>query len=94
MNRLARLPVSALHTANFPNPVSHAPPGAGGLLELLGYVAWGFTLLCVAAFIVAAGKMAVSHHRGEPVGQGLLMVLIAAVVGSSAGPILTAVTRG
>lgn len=46
-----------------PTPVQ--PPGTQGLTTLLGWVAWGVTLLCVLGVLLVAAKMAVSHRRGE-----------------------------
>ncbi len=94
MNHLTHPRLSLLEAAFFPNPVGKQPPGVAGLVLLVSYAAWAFTLVCIVALIAAAGKMAIAHHRGEPIGQGLIMVLVAAVIGSSAGPILTAVTGG
>lgn len=59
--------------------------------NLLGFVAWSVTGLCVAGVMMVGGKMAISHQRGEG-GQhvsslgwlGLACVLIgsaAAIVG-------------
>lgn len=94
MNHLTNARLSLLEGATFPNPNAQQPPGVQGLVTLVNYASWAFTLVCVVALILSAGKMAISHHRGEPVGQGIVMVLIAAVIGTSAGTILTAVTRG
>lgn len=80
-----------LRIAGFPDPNPQQPPGTQGLLNLVSYVSWGFSLVCVVALIVAAGRLAMSHHRGEPAGMGIVVVMVAAVIGSSAGPILNAV---
>jgi hypothetical protein len=70
-----------------------APPGSGQLTTLVSYVAWGVTALCVVGVLIAAGKMAVAHHRG---GGGehaaaLGWVLVAAVLAGSASALVAAV---
>lgn len=94
MNPLAHVRLSLMEAAGFPNPNAQQPPGVQGLVTLVNYAAWAFTLVCVVAIIIAAGKLAIAHQRGEQPGTGIVMVLIAAVIGTSAGPILNAVTGG
>lgn len=94
MNHLASAGLSLLEGAAFPNPNAQQPPGVQGLVTLVNYASWAFSLVCVVALIVSAGSMALSHRRGEPVGHNIVMVLVAAVIGTSAGTILTAVTNG
>lgn len=95
MNPLAHARLSLMEAAgNFPSPNAQQPPGVAGLLTLVNYAAWAFTLICVVALIIAAGKLAMAHQRGEQPGTGIVMVLVAAVIGTSAGPILNAVTGG
>jgi hypothetical protein len=71
-----------------------APPGSGQLTTLVSYVAWGVTALCVVGVLIAAGKMAVSHHRGSGGGEhaaALGWVLVAAVLAGSASALIAAV---
>ncbi|MFJ3825993.1 hypothetical protein [Streptomyces nodosus] len=41
------------------------PPGAGKLKTILRWVAWIVLALCVAGILIVAGRMAVSHQRGQ-----------------------------
>ena len=61
---------------------------------MVSYVAWGVTALCVVGVLIAAGKMAVSHHRGSGGGEhaaALGWVLVAAVLAGSASALIAAV---
>jgi hypothetical protein len=71
------------------------PPGAGQLTTLVGYVAWGVFAVCVVGVLIAAGQMAISHHRGGGGGEHaarLGWVLVAAVVAGSASALVAAVS--
>jgi len=71
-------------------PGSVQPPGTEGLLTVLGWFAWVVTLACIGGIFLVAGKMAVSHRRGEgseAVGQ-LGWVMGACVLIAAAGPIV------
>jgi hypothetical protein len=59
-----------------------APPGGDKFMKIFGWVAWGVTGLCVVGILIVAGKMAVSHRRGEggEHATGLAWVLGAAVL--------------
>lgn len=73
-------------------PGSVQPPGTEGLLTVLGWLAWVVTLAAIGGVFLVAGKMAVSHRRGEgseAVGQ-LGWVLGAAVLIGAAGPVVNA----
>jgi hypothetical protein len=49
-----------------PNPgTGEAPPGAGGLLTVLKWVAWIVFALAVVGVLIAAGTMMIIHRRGE-----------------------------
>ncbi len=93
MNHLAHAGLSLMGAAGFPNPTSQQPPGVAGLVQLLGWTLWGFSLLCVGGIIVAAGKIIVAHHQGRTAGGGVVMVLVAAIIGMSAAPILNVVAH-
>jgi len=78
--------------AQIKTPTSVQPPGTEGLLTALGWVAWVVTLACIGGVFLVAGKMAVSHRRGEgteAVGQ-LGWVLGAVVLIGAAGPVVNA----
>lgn len=70
-----------------------APPGSAGLITLLGWVAWGVFACCVGGLLITAGRMALSHRRGEgvEVSGGVVSVLIATVIAGSASAIVGAV---
>lgn len=73
-------------------PTPGQPPGTGGLLTALGWVAWVVTLACIGGIFLVAGKMAFAHRRGEgseAVGQ-LGWVLGACVLIAAAGPVVNA----
>ncbi len=72
--------------AEIPAPSAVQPPGTEGLTTVLSWVAWGVTFLCVVGVFLVAGKMGVSHRRGEgseAVGQ-LGWVMGACILGASA----------
>ncbi|MFD7502279.1 hypothetical protein [Streptomyces sp. NPDC059850] len=65
-----------------------APPGADDLLQVLRWVAWSVTALCVAGIFGVASRMAIDHSRGggREHARGLGFVLGACVlVGSASG---------
>ncbi len=93
MNHLTHAGLSLMGAAGFPNPVSQQPPGVAGLVQLLGWTLWGFSLLCVGGLVVAAGKLIVTHHQGRTASGGVVMVLVASIVGTSAAPILNAIAH-
>jgi hypothetical protein len=77
-----------------PNPgFGTAPPGSGGILTILGWVAWGVTAACVGGILFVAIKMAVSIRRGEfsEHAMGLGAVLFACILGGSAFGIVATV---
>jgi hypothetical protein len=55
------------------------PPNTDGITTILGWVAWVVCAMCVVGILVVAGKMAVSHNRGE---GGQHMTGIAYVLGA------------
>ena len=68
------------------------PPGTQNLQTILNYAGWTVTTLCAAGFLAVAGTMALQHRRGEGgehVGK-LGLVMAAAVLGTAAGPIISA----
>ncbi len=72
--------------ADIPAPSAVQPPGTEGLTTVLSWVAWGVTFLCVVGVFLVAGKMGISHRRGEgseAVGQ-LGWVMGACILGASA----------
>lgn len=77
---------AAVRLAQIPQPTGIQPPGTEGLSTILGWVAWGVTFVCVVGVFLVAGKMAISHRRGEggeSVGQ-LGWVMGACILGASA----------
>ncbi|MFI2373178.1 hypothetical protein [Streptomyces sp. NPDC018833] len=70
------------------------PPGAGKLKTVVQWVAWVVLALCVTGVLVVAGRMAVSHQRGQggEHATGLAYVLGACVlVGIASGLVGTLV---
>ncbi len=55
-------------------------------------VAWAATVVCVLAVVVAAGMVTVRRPcaGGGPRGGGVMLVLVGAVLGTAAGPVVTA----
>lgn len=54
------------HLAGVPDPgTGTEPPGMGGLLKILKWVAWVVSGICVVGVLMVAGRMAVMHNRGE-----------------------------
>lgn len=52
--------------ADPPNPGKGSPPpGSAQLTSILGWVAWVVLALCVCGVLVVAGRMAISHQRGQ-----------------------------
>ncbi|MCZ7458208.1 hypothetical protein [Streptomyces sp. WMMC940] len=70
------------------------PPGAGKLKTVVQWVAWVVLALCVTGVLVVAGRMALSHQRGQggEHATGLAYVLGACVlVGIASGLVGTLV---
>ncbi len=82
--------------AAIPNPgQGTAPPGGAKLMKIVSWVAWATFGICVIGVFVAAGKMAVAHHRGGGGGEhatSLGWVLAASVIAGSAAALVGAVT--
>jgi hypothetical protein len=79
--------VIIVHYLAIPDPGQGvAPPGADRLLRGLQWVAWSVFGLCVAGELMVAGKMAISHRRGEggEHAAGLAWVAGACVLAGSA----------
>lgn len=79
-----------------PNPGTGVPPpGAGKFLTVLQWGAWLVTAACVGGIFIVAGSMAIRHRRGDggaEAASGLVWVLLACVLVSSAGPLVGALT--
>lgn len=80
-----------------PKPIEGTPPGANGLLTILGWVSWIVFALAVAGVLIVAGKMMFDHRQGQGGGQaatGLMWVLagciVAAVASGLVGAVVTA----
>ena len=70
-----------------PNPgFGTPPPGSGGIMTILGWIAWAVTAACVGGILVGAIRMAISIRRGEFAehAMGLGTVLFACILGGSA----------
>lgn len=77
-----------------PNLDPSQPPGMENLTKILGWIAWGVSALCLAAFLVCAGWLAIATLTGQEVraAKGLIIVLIAAVIVGSASALFAALT--
>ncbi len=77
--------------AAIPDPTQGTdPPGAAEFANLLHWIFWAVSLLCVAGVLICAGKMAIQHRHGEA-GQhfgSLGMVLGACVLAGSASALV------
>ena len=74
-------------------PTPTAPPGSEEFLKVLSWGSWGVSIACIAGVLIVAATMAVKHHRGEGGGEHLGKlgwVLLATVLGATAGPLVTA----
>ncbi|WP_230211005.1 hypothetical protein [Streptomyces kaniharaensis] len=70
-----------------------APPGVGENLKLiLQWVAWIVFSLCVCGILLTAGKMAISHSRGQggEHASSLAWVLGACILGGAASSLVGA----
>lgn len=83
--------------ADIPQPIPGTPPGANGLLTILGWVSWIVFAIAVAGVLIVAGKMMFDHRQGNGGGQaatGLIWVLagciVAAVASGLVGAVVTA----
>lgn len=89
----AHLPVEPPPEVPFPgryNPAGHA---SSATMELLGYLAWGATAAGVAGILIVGMQLALQLRRSEPgegatYFRGLVYVLLACVLASTAGPIV------
>jgi len=71
---------------------NEAPPGAGHILKVVGWVGWGIGLACLVGVLIVCGRMALNHQRGNDVEPGrLFWPVLAFIVAGSAGSILGAV---
>ncbi|MGW2725094.1 hypothetical protein [Streptomyces sp. NPDC001492] len=75
-----------------PNPV--APPGSQKFVQVMNWIAWGVTSVCVLGVMIVAGRMAVAYRQGEgyEAMTGLGKVMAACVLLGSASAIVTALT--
>ncbi|MGQ4487709.1 hypothetical protein LRE75_16675 [Streptomyces sp. 372A] len=81
------------HLAEVVNPGQGAePPGASKLKSILGWVAWIVLGLCVMGVLVVAGRMAISHQRGQggEHATGLAYVLGACILVGAASALVNA----
>lgn len=77
-----------------PNVDPQQPPGMENLTTVLGWIAWGVSVLCLAAFLVCAGWLAIATLTGQEVraAKGLVIVLIAAVIVGAASTLFAILT--
>lgn len=83
---------TAIHTQINPSP--EEPPGMGGLMTVVNWVAWGVVLACFLGALVAIGfiGVAVFNGRSNTEGfKGLLLSLVAIVLVGGLGGIIGAV---
>jgi hypothetical protein len=79
------------------NPGQGAPPPgaiAGDLDTVLSWIAWGVFSIAVVAMLVVAGRMMLSHHRGQggDHGASLGYVLGGTILAASASAIVGVLT--
>ena len=75
-----------------PDPVATAPPGSDKIDTVLGWGLWVVIAAAVGGVLAVAGKMAISHRRGEggEHAAGLGWVLAACILMGSASGIVKA----
>lgn len=91
---LTDLLIAAGDVSAMPNVDPAEPPGLSNLTTILSWIAWGVTVLCLAAFLVCAGWLAISTLTGQEVraAKGLIVVLIASVIIGGASAIFAVVS--
>ncbi len=57
-----------------------APPGSGEILKILQWGKWLFTAAAVVGGLIIAGKMILSHQRGDDAQVGKLGIFLGACV--------------
>ncbi len=85
--------VRGFHAATF-NTNSVQPPGTQGVLTVINWVAWIVFALCAIGLLIAAGRVAIMHRRGQSMEDtGLGGPIIGCIVGSCAGLVVGALTN-
>lgn len=69
------------------------PPGASGLVKIVGWLAWAVSIAGVAALVYAGGRFAWERYHGGALEAPKIVLgtLIGGVIATSAGPIMNAV---
>ncbi len=69
------------------------PPGASGLVRIVGWLAWAVSIAGVAALVYAGGRFAWERYHGGALEAPKIVLgtLIGGVIATSAGPIMNAV---
>lgn len=86
--------MSTVHTSavlEIPTPTAEQPPGGGGFLKILGWIAWVVFGFAVVGILVVSGKMMVDNkagHGGGQHGQALATVLAGCIIASVASGIV------
>lgn len=73
-------------------PVPTQPPGLQGVATILGWTAWIVMAICLAAFIIAAGRIAMAYRNGEVEGaKGAVLAIVGSILVGGATAIFQAV---
>jgi hypothetical protein len=75
------------------DPKATAPPGADGILMLLGWTKWLALAIAIAGLMITGARMAISHRRGEggEHGAAIAWVLAGVIIISGGWAILMAI---
>lgn len=73
-----------------PDPDPTQPPGADGILAILGWVKWIALAVCVIGLIIAGAMLAINSRRGEggEIAGRVVMALVGVIIISAAAALV------
>ncbi|OYO13106.1 hypothetical protein CGZ98_06060 [Enemella evansiae] len=79
---------------DIPDITPTEPPGLGGLITILNWIAWGVSAICLAAFLVGVAVLVFGEHSPESRGgKKIILSLIGVVLVGSATTIFAVFTN-